>query len=162
MIVRLDFERAGPTVANVDDAGIFPWPLHHQLAARWQALQVNARRLIGAVLAPHHTENAEFGPRRLASAEQLLDFFEFFRSEAVLPDHLRRNGSNTDRRGGHRGIFIVASPPIFRMWIRPNKKGVIGGLPPFGLRTKSATASAVFWSPLPAAPNAFCNASTPL
>src|SRR5713226_979312 len=117
MIVRLDFERAGPAIAKIDDAGIFPWPLHDQLTARGQTLQVNARRLIRAVLAPHHAENAKFGPRRLASAEQLLDFFEFFRSEAVLPDHLRRN-SNTDRRGGHQGIFIVASPPTFRMRIR--------------------------------------------
>jgi hypothetical protein len=116
MIVRLDFEGAGPAVANVDDAGVFARPLQHQLAARGQALQVNARRLIGAVLAPHHAENAEFGPHGLASAQQFLDFFEFFRSEAVLPDHLRCNGSN--RRGGHRGIFIVASRRTFRMQIR--------------------------------------------
>src|ERR1700674_5778799 len=116
MIMRLDFECAGPAVADVNDSGILPRPLHHQLAAGRQALQVNARRLIRTVLAPHHAEDAKFGPRGLASAEQLLDFFEFIRSEAVLPDHLRRN-SNTDRRGGHQGIFIVASPPIFRMWI---------------------------------------------
>ena len=116
VIVRLDLERAGPAVANVNDAGIFTRPLHHQLAARGQTFQVNARRLIRAMLAPHHAENAEFGPRGLASAEQLFDFVEFFRREAVLPDRLRRNGS--DRRGGHRGIFIVASQPTFRMWIR--------------------------------------------
>ena len=94
MIVRLDFERAGPAVADVNDAGILARPLHHQLAARGQTLQVNARRFIGAVLAPHHAEDAKFGPRGFASAEQLLDFFEFFRSEAVLPDHLRRNGKH--------------------------------------------------------------------
>src|SRR4029077_20206136 len=109
MIMRLDFECAGPSVADVNDAGIFPGPLHDQLAARGQTLQVNARRLIRTVLAPHYAEDAKFGPRGFASAEQLLDCFEFFRSEAVLPDHLRRN-SNTDRRGGHQGIFIVASP----------------------------------------------------
>src|SRR5216683_1823390 len=102
MIVRLDLESTGPALANFDDAGIFPRPLHDQLTARGQTLQVNARRLIRTVLAPHHAEDAKFGPRGLASAEQLLDFFEFIRSEAVLPDHLRRN-SNTDRRGGHRG-----------------------------------------------------------
>jgi hypothetical protein len=115
--VRLDFERAGPAVANINNAGIFPRPLHDQLAARRQPLQVNARRLIRTVLAPHHAEDTEFGPRRFASAEQLLDFLEFFRCEAVLPDHLRRNG-NTDRRGGHQGIFIVAFQPTFRMRIR--------------------------------------------
>src|SRR5271169_3063874 len=68
------------------------------------------------MLAPHYAEGAKVSARGLAPVEQLLDFFEFFRSQAVLPDHLRRNGSN--RRGGHQGIFIVASPPIFRMRIR--------------------------------------------
>src|SRR5208282_4019714 len=77
VIVRFDFERAGPTLANVNDAGIFTRPLYHQLAARGQTLQVNARRLIGAVLAPHHAEDAEFGGRGLPSAEQVLDLFEF-------------------------------------------------------------------------------------
>src|SRR5260370_18747646 len=127
MIVRLDFERAGPAVADVNDAGIFPRPLHDQLTARGQTPQVNARRLIRTVLAPHHAEDAEFGPRGFASAEQLLDFFEFFRSEAVLPDHLRRNGSNTHRRCCHRGIFIVASPQTFRMRIRPHEKAPASG-----------------------------------
>jgi hypothetical protein len=36
----------------------------------------------------------------------------------VLPDHLGRNGNNTDRRGGHRGIFIVAFQAVLRMGIR--------------------------------------------
>src|ERR1700730_4802967 len=39
MIVRLDFESAGPSVADVDDAGILARPLQHPLAARGQALQ---------------------------------------------------------------------------------------------------------------------------
>src|SRR5258708_32006503 len=68
------------------------------------------------MFAPHNAEDAKFGSRGLASAQQLLDFFEFFQREAVLPDHLRGNGS--DRRGGHWGIFIVASQLIFRMWNR--------------------------------------------
>ncbi len=106
MIVRLDFERAGPAVANVNDARVFSRPLHDQLAARRQPLQVNPRRFIRAVLAPHHAEDAKLGPRRLASAEQLLDFFEFFRGEAVLPDHLRRNDNRSDRRGGHRESLL--------------------------------------------------------
>src|SRR5271157_184582 len=62
MIVRLDLECASPAVADVDDAGILARPLHHQFAARGQAFQVNARRFIGAVFAPHHAEDAEFGP----------------------------------------------------------------------------------------------------
>src|SRR5208337_4479044 len=115
MIVRLDLECASPAVADVDDAGILARPLHHQFAARGKTLQVNTRRFIGAVFAPHHAEDAEFGPRGFASAKALFDFFEFFRSQAVFPDHLRRNGNRNDRRGGHQGILIVASPPTFRM-----------------------------------------------
>ena len=59
MIVRLDLERAGPAVADVDDAGVLARPLHHQLAARGQPLQMHARRFVGAVLAPHHAEDAQ-------------------------------------------------------------------------------------------------------
>src|ERR1039458_7533078 len=59
MIVRFNFERAGPAISNVDDAGIFARPLQHQFAARGQTLQVNARRFIGTMLAPHHAEDAE-------------------------------------------------------------------------------------------------------
>ena len=103
MIVRLDLESAGPAVADVDDAGILARALHHQLAARRQPLQVHARRLVGAVLAPHHAEDAEFGERGFASAEQLFDFFVFVGREAVLPDDLGSNGRSG--RGGHMGKF---------------------------------------------------------
>src|SRR6266404_9198280 len=123
MIVRLDFERAGPAVTDINDAGIFPGPLHDQLAARGQALQVNARRLIRTVLAPHHAEDAKFGPRWFASAEQLLDFFEFFRSEAVLPDHLRCNGNRSDRRGGHRESLLSHLHQLFACEFLPGLCG---------------------------------------
>src|ERR1700722_16164112 len=108
MIMGLDLKSTGPAVANINDAGILTGPLYDEFAARGKSLQMHARRFIGAVFAPHHAENAEFGVRRFASTEQLFYFFEFVRGKAVLPDHLRRNG-NTDRRGGHQGIFIVAS-----------------------------------------------------
>src|SRR5580693_1080853 len=42
MIVRLDLERTGPTIADVNDTGILAWPLHDQLATRRQPLQVDA------------------------------------------------------------------------------------------------------------------------
>src|SRR5882672_8344417 len=63
MIMRLDLERAAPTVPDIDDAGILSRPLEHQLAARRQPLQMDARRLVRAVLTPHHAENAQFCPR---------------------------------------------------------------------------------------------------
>src|SRR5690349_24597346 len=43
------------------------------------------------MLAPHDAENSQLRDRRLASTQQLFDFFEFFRREAVLADHLRRD-----------------------------------------------------------------------
>ncbi len=90
--MRLNLERARPPVADVDDPRVLPRPLHHQLAARGQPLQVHARRLVGAVLAPHHAEDAEFGQRRRPPAQQLLDFGVLLRRQAVLPDKLRSNG----------------------------------------------------------------------
>ncbi len=58
MIVRFDFESGDEAVADVDDAGVFAGALHDELAARGQALQVNFARFVGAVLAPHHAEDA--------------------------------------------------------------------------------------------------------
>ena len=106
VIMRLDLERTGPAVTDVDDARILARPLHHQLAARRQALQVHTRGLVRAVLAPHHAENTKFGARGFAPAEQVLDFFKFVRREPVLPEHLGcsdRNGS-----GGHGGEFLFS------------------------------------------------------
>src|SRR5437660_1057950 len=67
MIVRFDFERDDEAVADVDDAGVFSRALHHELAACGQALQVDFTRFIGAVLAPHHAEDAQLGDVRVAA-----------------------------------------------------------------------------------------------
>ena len=88
MIVRFDLEGAGPAVADVDDARVLARPLHHQPAARRQPLQMHARGFVGAVLAPHHAEDAQFGDGGLASAQQLFDLLVFVGREAVLPDDL--------------------------------------------------------------------------
>src|SRR5258708_1212654 len=98
--MRFDLEGAPPAVADVDGAGILSRPLQHALAPRRQALQVHARRLVGTVFAPHHAEDAEFGERRLATAEKLLDLFVLFRSEAVLPEDLQRKGRGRGRGHG--------------------------------------------------------------
>jgi len=67
MIVRFDFESGYETVANVHDTGVFARTLHDELAARGQALQVDFAGFVGAVLAPHHAENAEFGNVRVTA-----------------------------------------------------------------------------------------------
>src|SRR6266853_960480 len=58
MIMRFDFEGRDQAVANVHNASVFAGALHNKLAARGQALQVDFARFVGAVLAPHHGENA--------------------------------------------------------------------------------------------------------
>ena len=66
VVVRFDLERDHVTAADIHDAGVLSGPLHHQLAARRQLLQVQPRAFVRAVLAPHHAENAELGIARLA------------------------------------------------------------------------------------------------
>ena len=94
-----NFESAGPAVADIDNASVLARALQHAAATRGQAFQMHARRLVGAVLTPHHAENAEFGDCRFATAEQSFDFFEFVEGKAVLPDQLGSYAQG--RRSGH-------------------------------------------------------------
>src|SRR5271157_648281 len=98
VVVRFDFEGAGPALADVNDAGILARSLQDTLAARRQPFQMYARGLVGTVLAPHHAEDAEFGERGLAAAEKLPDLVEFIGREAVLAQDFRGNGH---QRGCH-------------------------------------------------------------
>jgi hypothetical protein len=76
VVVRFDLERDHPAAADADDAGVFARSLHDVFAVGGQLLQMDARALVGAVLAPHHAENAEFGVAGLA-AEQVDDLLVF-------------------------------------------------------------------------------------
>src|SRR5882762_11853598 len=87
MIVRFDLEGRDEAVAYVDDAGVFARALYDEFAARRQALQVYFARFVGAMLAPHHAEDAQLGDVRLA-AENLLHTRVFFGGEAVLGGNL--------------------------------------------------------------------------
>ena len=51
-----------------------------------------SRRFVGAMFAPHHAEDAEFGERGFASAEKVSDLLVFVGREAVLPERLRSEG----------------------------------------------------------------------
>ncbi len=99
MIVRFDFEGGDEAVANVHNAGVFTGALHNEFAARGQALQVDFARFVGAVLAPHHAENAEFGDVGIA-AEDLLDARVFLARYAVFGGDLGSD-SNFRASGGH-------------------------------------------------------------
>src|SRR5271157_5539262 len=86
MIVRLDLEGAGPSIADVNDARVLARPLHHAAAVRRESLQVHSRRLVGAVLAPHHAEDAQLGERRLAP-ERFQNAVVFFRRDPMVAEH---------------------------------------------------------------------------
>src|SRR5579859_4925126 len=99
MVMRLDFESARPAVANVDDSRIFAGPLQNEFAARGQPFQMDPRRFVRAMLAPHHAEDAQFGERGLPASEKLLDLLVLVRRQAVLAEHFgRKSGS---QRGSH-------------------------------------------------------------
>src|SRR5262249_32165855 len=69
--------------ADVDDAGVLAGALDDARPARRQPAQVDARRLVRAVLAPHDAEDAELGVGRRA-AEDLVHATELVGAEPVL------------------------------------------------------------------------------
>src|SRR5947207_9428487 len=96
MIVRFDLESTRPAIANIDDSGVFSRPLHHAAAASGQPFEMHARRFVGAVLAPHHAENAKLRQRGLA-AQGLFDLFVLWGRNSMLID---KGGSNGGCVGG--------------------------------------------------------------
>ncbi len=114
MIMRLNLERAGPAIANVNDAGILPRPLQYAPAVYWQPLQMNPRRFVGAVFAPHHAEDTELGQRRFTPTQQGFDPFVFLHRQPVISQSF---GSDSQGRCGHVGKFYCR---IFRM-LRTNQ-----------------------------------------
>src|SRR5208282_16923 len=88
MIVRLDFERGDEAIADVYDPRVFARTLHDEFAACRQAFQVHFARFVGAVLAPHHTENAELGDVGIA-AQDLLNARVFVTCDAVFGGNFR-------------------------------------------------------------------------
>ena len=95
MVVRLHLEGDGEPVADVDDARVLAGPLEHARPRRRERPEVDARGLVGAVLAPHRREDAELDVVRLA-AEDLQDSPVLVGGEVVLGDEL---GSDRHGRG---------------------------------------------------------------
>ena len=89
VIVRLDLEDRGETVADIDCAGILSRPLQHARAGGRQRFQMHARALVAAVLRPHHRKDAELGERRLA-AHDVEDPLVFLTGEPVSVRERRR------------------------------------------------------------------------
>src|SRR5580704_3609256 len=106
MIVRFDFERRNEAVADVHDAGVFPRTLHHKFATRRKPLQLHLARFVGAVLAPHHAEDAQLRDVRIAP-EDLLNARVFFGRYPVLCSNFRSylDFSNCCR---HQAVALAA------------------------------------------------------
>src|SRR2546423_1889718 len=83
MIVRLDLECDRESIADIDNAGILAGTLQHRRTLRRQPAQMDARTLVAAVFAPHHTENSELRQRRLAFQDR-DDLLVFAVGDSVL------------------------------------------------------------------------------
>ena len=70
---------------------------------------MNARRLIGAVLAPHHAENSQLRPRRLAPAKQFFNPLVFISRQAVVTQNF--GSDRRSRQGAHVGnLYFLIFP----------------------------------------------------
>src|SRR6185295_11231359 len=90
MIVRFDLECSRKTASDVDHAGVLTRPLQHAVAACRKLAQVDPRRLVRAVLGPHHREDSQLGEGRFAS-EQFDYVLVFLFGESVASNHLGSN-----------------------------------------------------------------------
>ena len=76
VVVRLDLERDGPALADVDDAGVLAHADHEALFhlvadLLAEAAQVDLRRLVRAMLRPHDGVHRELARRRAAPEDRL-------------------------------------------------------------------------------------------
>ena len=84
--MRFNLESRTPTVTNVDDAGILSGRDDDALASSWQPSQMNPGRFVGAVLRPHHREDAKLNQGWLPVHER-LNTFKLFAGEIVSGDY---------------------------------------------------------------------------
>ena len=92
MIVRLDLERDGDAVADVNDAGIFLARADEDLGRLGgEGFEQRLGVFVAAMLAPHHGKDAELGVARRAT-EDFHGVGVFFRREVVLGNQLWGNG----------------------------------------------------------------------
>jgi hypothetical protein len=105
MVVRLHLEDGGEAIPDVDDTRVLAGTLDDARPLRRKALQVNARGLVAAVLAPHHAEDAELRVGRRAP-ERLLDHAVFVGRELVLLDHVRGDRDVSGERAHAHGPIM--------------------------------------------------------
>ena len=94
-------ENHGLPVADIDDARIFARPLDDLRPLRRQLLQPDARGFIGAMLGPHHRDDAQLGQIRRA-AQLFASQAELGRRHAVRRGHLFGGDSHLGTLIRHR------------------------------------------------------------
>ena len=104
VVVALDADGGGDAVADVDDAGALARADEHALALGGQPLEVDARRLVGAVLGPHHRVHGQLEVVRLPP-EDATDVVELVVGEAEGPVERRSAAVVTGR--GYRPAHLV-------------------------------------------------------
>ena len=85
VVVRLDLERDGESVADGNDARVLAGALEHVRRLRRQRLEDGSRVLVGAVLAPQRAHDAQLGERRRA-AEHRRQALVLLGGQPVLGD----------------------------------------------------------------------------
>ena len=93
MVVGFHLEDAGIAVADIDHAGILARALDHPGRLGGQLPQMGAGGFVGAMLAPHHGEDAQLHQIGVA-AQQALDAGIFLVREAMLADQFGRDGGH--------------------------------------------------------------------
>ncbi len=106
VVVRLHLERHGEPVADVHDAGVLARALDDAGPGGRERLQVHARRLVRAVLAPHRREDPELDEVGLAP-EDLEDPLVLLVGEVVLANEL----VGDHRRVRIGGLSASRGPP---------------------------------------------------
>ena len=91
VVVALDLEDRRLPVADIDHAGILARPLDNARPLGRQRLQPDSRGFVGAMLAPHHREDAKLGDARFA-AHDLQDAVIFLGRQPVFGDDLGGDG----------------------------------------------------------------------
>ena len=108
VVVRLDLERDGVALADVDDAGVLAdagehLPDRRLLGDLGELLEVHLGRLVGAVLAPHHGVHRQLRAGRSAT-EDLADLLVLVGLQAELRPRLFVGGVlGSDGDGVERG-----------------------------------------------------------